>query len=201
MLKVYYGEDRVAAEKAVKSALGAKYEVFEGEDLTVNDLPSVFQGTSLFSTDKRQILLKNLSENIEVWGKIPEYLETEHDVVIWEPKIDKRSTTYKALKASGVEMKEFAGKKPPEMALVFGIFDLAMRDGKKAVQEVEKIETTQDPYMFLGLMVTQALKKFEASHGGARERRILKLLSELDMQMKRSGVEPWVLVKATLVRF
>lgn len=201
MVRVYYGEDRVAAEKAVKGILGAKYEVFEGEDLTVNDLPSVFQGASLFSADKRQILLKNLSENAEVWAKIVDYLETEHEVVIWEPKIDKRSATYKALKSSGVEMKEFASKKSPEMNLVFGIFDLAMRDGKKAVSEIEKIELTQDPYMFMGLMVTQALKKFEASRGGSRERRILKLLAELDLQMKSSSIEPWTLVKATLVRF
>lgn len=200
MLRVYSGEDRVAAEKAVKSVLGGKYEVFEGEDLTANDLPSIFLGTSLFATEKRQILLKNLSENAEAWGKLPDYLETEHDVVVWEPKIDKRSVVYKALKSSGVEMREFASKKPPEMNVVFGIFDLAMRDGKKAVSEVEKIELTQDPYMFMGLMVTQALKKFEASRGGVKEKRVLKLLAELDMQMKSSSVEPWMLVKATLVR-
>ena len=48
MLRLYVGEDRVAAEKAVKRALGASYEVFEGENLTPEDLPNVFMGTSLF---------------------------------------------------------------------------------------------------------------------------------------------------------
>lgn len=201
MLRVYYGEDRVAAEKAVRSALGAKYEVFEGEELTLNDLPSIFRGTSLFATDKRCILLKNLAENTEVWAKIPDYLETEHEIVLWEGKIDKRSATYKSLQKLGVEMREFLGKKPPEANLVFGIFDLALRDGKRAVQQVEQIELTQDPFMFVGLLVTQALKKFEASRGGIREKRLLKLLAELDMQMKTSSIEPWTLVKATLVRF
>lgn len=200
MLRVYSGEDRVATEKAVRSALGAKYEVYEGESLTPGDLPSIFRGTSLFATEKRQILLKNLTENAEVWEKIPDYLETEHEIVIWEPKIDKRSVTYKALKAAGVAMQEFVSRKPPEANVVFGILDMAMKDGAKAVQMCEQIELTQDPYMFMGLLVTQALKKYEYSRGGNREKRLLKMLSELDMQMKTSTVEPWTLIKAMLVR-
>lgn len=200
MLRVYSGEDRVATEKAVRSALGAKYEVYEGENLTPGDLPSIFRGTSLFATEKRRILLKNLTENAEVWEKIPDYLETEHEIVIWEPKIDKRSVTYKSLKAAGVAMQEFVSRKPPEANVVFGILDMAMKDGAKAVQMCEQIELTQDPYMFMGLLVTQALKKYEYSRGGNREKRLLKMLSELDMQMKTSTVEPWTLIKATLVQ-
>lgn len=60
MLSVFWGENRLETEKAVKRALGTDYEVFEGENLTVADLPSIFQGTSLFGTEKRQILLKEL---------------------------------------------------------------------------------------------------------------------------------------------
>lgn len=201
MLRVFAGEDRVAAEKAVQSVLGPKYEVFEGENLTSGDLPSIFHGTSLFSGEKRQILLKNLSENAEVWGKIPEFLTTDHEIAIWEPKLDKRSATYKAFKAEKVEIREFARQKPPEVNLVFQIFDLAMKDGKRAVSLVEKIELNQDPFMFFGLMVTQGLKKFSATKGSAREKRILKLLAELDMQMKSSTIDPWSLIKATLVQF
>lgn len=200
MLRVFSGEDRLAVEKAVRSALGAEYEVFEGDGLIAGDLPSIFRGTSLFATEKRRILLKNLTENAEVWEKLSDYLETDHEVVIWEPKIDKRSVAYKALKSSGVEMREFAGRKPPEANVVFGILDMALKDGAKAVQMIEQIELTQDPYMFMGLMVTQALKKFEASRGGNREKRLLKMLSELDMQMKTSSMEPWMLIKATLVQ-
>ncbi len=56
-------------EAAVKEELGEDYEVFDGEDLEVADLPSIFQGTSLFGGDDRRILLKNLGENLAVLGR------------------------------------------------------------------------------------------------------------------------------------
>lgn len=193
------GEDRLAAENALKRLIGGNYEVFEGETLSVNDLPSIFQGTSLFESGKRRILLKNLSENPAVWEKIAEYAGTEHEVVVWELKIDKRSVGYKNLKAAGVVIQEFALKAKPEAKMVFGILDMALRDGKRAVVQVEQIELEQDPYMFFGLLVTQALKKFE-QRGGVKEKRLLKELSKLDMEMKTTGLEPWMLIKAFLLR-
>lgn len=202
MVKVFVGDDRVRAAKAVESELGGDYEVFEGESLTLTDLPSIFQGTSLFSGEKRRILLKDLGENGAVWEKIVDYLETEHEVIIWETKIDKRSAGYKRLKEAEVEIREFNLAQKPEMRQVFGIFDTALRgDGEAAVRMVEKIELEQDPYMFLGLMVTQALKKFEAKQG-SKERRVVKMLAELDMQMKGEAnvyLEPWTLVKMFLL--
>lgn len=224
MLRVFYGENRLEAEREVRRLLGEGYEVFEGESLTVGDLPSIFQGMSLFggafgrviesSSDGdgssgeavggfggvRRILLKNLGENPEVWAKLADYRGTEHEVVVWEGKIDKRSTGYKQLKDAGVEMREFPALKKPEAGLVFGILDTAMRDGTRAVRDLEKIEADQDPFMFFGLLVTQVLKKYEYSVGGARERRILKELAKVDLQMKSTGVEPWMLVKSFLLR-
>ena len=210
MLRIFYGENRLEAEKAVKRTLGEGYEVFEGESLTVGDLPSIFQGTSLFGGGSgsgaggfgggvRRILLKNLGENAEVWAKLADYIETEHEVVVWEGKIDKRSTGYKQLKDAGVEMEEFAALKKPEAGLVFGILDTAMRNGEKAVRDLEKIEADQDPFMFFGLLVTQAIKKMEYQ-AGTKEKRLLKELSVLDMQMKTTSVEPWLLVKSFLLR-
>lgn len=199
MLRIFAGEDRVAAEKAVKSTLGAKYEVLDGEGLELTDLPSIFRGMSLFEVEKRAILVKNLGENTAVWEKVADYLDTPHEVVIWELKLDKRSSGYKRLKAAGVEIREFAEKRPPEMGLVFGILDTALRNGPEAVKVIEKIEDKQDPYMFFGLLVTQALKKYTA-RPGVRERRMLKVLAELDMQMKTTAMEPWMLVKAAMLR-
>jgi len=199
MLRVFVGEDRVSAETALKRLIGGNYEVFEGENLSAGDLPSIFQGTSLFETGKRRILLKNLSENLAVWEKIAEYAGTEHEVVVWELKIDKRSAGYKNLKAAGVEIQEFALKARPEAKMVFGVLDTALRDGRRAVAQVEQIELEQDPYMFFGLLVTQALKKFE-QRGGVREKRLLKELAKLDMEMKTTGLEPWMLIKAFLLR-
>lgn len=199
MLRVFVGEDRLAAEMALKRVIGGNYEVFEGENLVVNDLPSIFQGTSLFETGKRRILLKNLSENPALWEKVADYADTEHEVVVWELKLDKRSLGYKNLKSSGVEIQEFALKAKPEAKMVFGVLDTALRDGKRAVAQVEQIELEQDPFMFFGLMVTQALKKFDQK-GGAKEKRLLKELAKLDMEMKTTGLDPWMLIKAFLLR-
>ncbi len=202
MLKVFVGEDRVAAGKAVESELGGNYEVFEGDKIELLDLPSIFRGVGLFSGEKRRILLKEVGENAAVWEKLADYADTEHEVVVWEGKIDKRSAGYKRLKETGVEIREFALKAKPEMRQVFNIFEVALRDGPAAVKMVEKIELEQDPFMFFGLMVTQALKRFE-QRSGEREKRILRELGELDMQMKGEsgvGLEPWVLVKGFLLR-
>lgn len=200
MLRVFYGENRLAAEKAVKQTLGENYEVYEGETLGLTDLPSIFQGASLFETERRRILLKNLAENAAVWEKIAEYLDTEHDVLVWELKLDKRSVGYKRLKEAGVELREFAALKKPELNVVFNVLDAALRDGAKAVKMVEQIELEQDPYMFFGLLVTQMLKKFDNTGGGAKERRLLKELAKTDLEMKSSAIEPWMLIKAFLLR-
>ena len=204
MFRIIYGDDRASAAKAVESLLGANYEVFEGEDLTLGDLPSIFRGLSLFGAEKRRILLKNLGENAAVLEKVIDYadtehIETEHEVVVWEGKIDKRSVSYKRLKAAGVEPKEFTEKQAPEARMVFQVFDTAWTDGVRAVKMLEKIEEKQDPYMFFGLLVTQAIKKFD-NRAGDREKQLLKELSNLDIQMKTTSVEPWLLVKSFLLR-
>ena len=54
--------------------------------------------------------------------------------------------------------------------------------------------------MFFGLMVSQALKKLEWKPNGAKEKRALGKLSELDMLMKTTSIEPWVLVKGFLTQ-
>ncbi len=200
MLTIYYGENRVDAERALRRSLGENYEVFDGETLELVDLPSIFQGTSLFEIEKRRILIKDASVNSVVWEKLADYVETEHDVICWELKLDKRSAGYKKMQSLGIAMQEFAAQKPPEVKQVFSILDTALRNGEKAVKMVEQIELQQDPYMFFGLLVTQLLKKYEATGGGARERRRLKELAKLDLQMKSTTLEPWQLIKAFLLR-
>ena len=83
---------------------------------------------------------------------------------------------------------------------VFNILDLSLRDGKKAVAELEKTQSTQDPYMFFGLMVSQALKKLEWKPNGKKERKLVQELAKIDMQMKSTAYEPWMLVKSFLLR-
>lgn len=203
-IKIFTGDDRVKISEAVLRELGEGYEVFEGEALTSADLPSVFLGTTLFSAGRRKILVKDLSENKEVWdefsAKIAEFLQTDAEVVIWETKLDKRLSSTKAVAKAGVEVLEFKTKAPVDMKAVFNIYDMALRDGRRAVEELEKIESEQDPYMFFGLLASQALKKLEWRPSGAKEKRILKELAVVDTQMKSTAVEPWMLVKSFLLR-
>lgn len=197
MIRIFYGENRTKAFAEIDKILGKNHEVLEGEELSVSDLPSIFKGASLFDA-KRKILIRDLSPNEAVFAKISDYLDTEHEVIILESKLDKRTSVYKNL-AKNIEIKEFASLKNPNAGLVFDILDVAMRDGKKAVQMVEKIENEQDPYMFTGLLISQAIKKFEQKHG-TKEKRTLKELSKLDIRMKTTSLPPWTLVKPFLLQ-
>ena len=81
MIKIFTGENRMRANQEINTALGKDYEIIEGADLSPNDLPSIFQGASLFA-EKRNILIRDLSENKLVFEKLPEYLDTPHNVII-----------------------------------------------------------------------------------------------------------------------
>ena len=197
MIEIFCGEDRARAQAEVKRILGADYEVFEGMNLAITDLPSLFMGTSLFG-EKRKILVKDLGEQKELWEKLPEYLESPHTIIIWESKLDKRTATYKAIKDK-VKVVEFALPKDMNANLVFDIFRTAKRDGKKAVELLKKIEDTEEPYMLIGLFVTQALKDFEMRQG-SKEKRVLAELSRIDMLMKTTSTQPWLLLKSFLLR-
>lgn len=197
MIKIFYGENRGAAIDAAKRILGDGYEVVEGETLAVEMMASVFLGMSLLSP-KRVILIKDLGENKACFEELPKYLKTPHEVILVETKLDKRTAAYKELKDK-VEIKEFAVAKNFDANVVFDVFGVAKRDGKKAVEMLEKIEDKQEPFMFVGLLVSQAIKDFNY-RGGAKEKRVLEELSKLDMQMKTTSLQPWLLVKGFLLR-
>lgn len=100
---------------------------------------------------------------------------------------------------AGVEAKKIDLVQKIDMRKVFDIFDTAMSDGQRAVKMLEEVQGEEDPYMFFGLLASQAIKKYEW-RAGARERKILKELSRLDIQMKTATVEPWLLIKSFLIR-
>lgn len=196
MIRVFYGEDRVRAKAEIDRILGENYEVIEGGELNANDLPSIFMGGSLFES-KRKILVRDIFTNKEVADKLPEYVGTPHDVVLFEMKIDKRSNAYKQMK-DAVEFKEFAMPRDANAGVVFDVYKVAKRDGKKAVEMLRKIENNQDPIMFVGLMATQAIRDY-STRQGVKEKRVLKGLAKLDMDLKSSKIAPWTLVEAFLL--
>ena len=203
-IRIFTGSDRVKIGEVIKRELGEDYEIFEGQSLDSGSLPSLFFGATLFSENTRNILIKDLGENRELFDeladKVEQFIKTEANVIVWESKLDKRLASVKTLVKAGVEIREFKVVEKIDTNAVFNIFDIALRDGARAVKELEKIESSQDPYMFFGLMVSQALKKFEWRTNGIKEKRVLKELSRIDIQMKTTAVEPWLLIKSFLLR-
>ena len=197
MIKVFYGENRVAVGEAVRKFLGEDYEIVEGAELMPADLPSLLMGNSLFATERR-ILVRDILANKAVAEDLPKYVDTPHKVVFWEMKVDKRASVYKDLEGA-VEFREFVMPRDRNAGLVFDIYKTAKRDGVQAVAMLEKIQGTQEPMMFLGLMVSQAVRDL-AVRPGAKEKRALLALSKLDMQLKReSTLQPWLLVQSFLL--
>ena len=177
-MKIFYGNDRLAAERGIKQVLGDDYETIEADNLSRADMDTVFRGTSLFG-DVRKILIKNLDENKECFNVLEQYIDTPHDIVIWLTNLDRRSVTYKALSKNKIFDEAVAGH------------------GEKALKMCAEVETTDDPYMTLGAFASSAYKKLEMRQRKAVE--IIKILAKADLDMKRTGIDGWKLIKKALL--
>ena len=197
MIKIFYGDDRIKANAEIKKHLGEDYEVIDGQDLELGDLPNIFLGVSLFA-DKRNILVRDLSANKPAFEQLENYLQTPHNIILLESKLDKRSVAFKNLKDK-IEIREFTLPEDPNSRLAFDIFRTAKKDGKKSIEMLEKIKTSEDPIMFSGLLFSQAIKDFQMNQG-TKQKRVLKELSKLDLDMKSAKVEPWLLIESFLLR-
>ena len=198
MIKVFYGNDRAKIAQEVKKVLGEDYEVFDGaEGLQIADIVNIFQGNSLFAS-KRKILIKDIAE-LDLYEEIATYVSTLLDILIWETTISQKKAYKDFIKLPGVSVQKFDAAPKIDIRQVFEIFDTAMTDGERAVEMLEKVQGEEDPYMFFGLLASQAIRKFEWRQG-VEQRRALQMLSELDMQMKTTAVEPWSLIKSCLLR-
>lgn len=197
MIQVFYGDDRVRAKSEISKILGENYEVYDGPELESTDLPNLFLGNSLFS-DARSILIRDFLANKTIADKLQDYLDTPHNVILFELKLDKRSTVYKTLKDQ-ITFKEFALQKNPNLKLVFDIYKTAKTDGKKALTILSKIKPEEDPMMFFGLLVSQAIKDYSLKQG-IKEKRALKELSKLDLNLKSTSYQPWLLIESFLLR-
>lgn len=196
MIEIFTGDDRVRASQEIKKTFGDTYEVIDCSDLTTKDLPSIFLGTTLFGS-KRNILLRDFTANSNIYPELKNYVNTPHHVILLETKLDKRTTAYKDIKDK-VRIAEF--KLPPstDFRIVFNIYNTAKIDGSRAIDMLESIKSTEDPIMFMGLLISQALKDYK-SRQGIKERQILKELSSKDMQMKSSKIDPWLIVESFLL--
>lgn len=196
MIKIFSGDDRVRAGQEIKKLLGDTYEVIDCADLTAKDLTPIFRGTTLFGSH-RKILLRDFTANSSIFSELPKFLDTKHDVILLETKLDKRTATFKEIKGK-IEIREF--KLPPKIDFreVYNIYNVAKKDGPKAVEMLKKIESDEDPIRFTGLLISQALKDFQ-NRQGTREKQILKDLSKLDIRQKSTRISPWLLVESFLL--
>lgn len=197
MIRIFTGDDRISANRTIQQILGSDYEVIEGADLTPADLPSITKGASLFA-DKRQILIRDLSTNKATFAELSNYLDTPHNIIILESKLDKRTAAYKTLKGQ-VEIQEFSLPPDPNLKLVFNIYTTAKHNGPKAINMLDKIQQHEDPVKFSGLLVSQALKDYRVRQG-TKEKKALKELSILDLNLKTTSYQPWLLIRSFLLR-
>lgn len=106
MIELLFGEndyELTRARKTREDAFDGSVEHRQGNDLSLSDMPDLFSGLTLFSS-KRCIVIDRLSENTELWSLLPEWadrLSDDIDILLIEPKPDKRTATYKWLKTNG----------------------------------------------------------------------------------------------------
>ena len=196
MITIFTGDDRTRASQEIKKILGENYEVIDCTDLTKKDLPLIFKGVTIFDAHRR-ILLRDFTMNPSIYPEIINFLDTPHEIILLETKLDKRTTTFKQIQDK-LEIKEFKLPEKINFREVYSIYDVAKRDGKKAVKMLKNIELNEDPIKFTGLLVSRALKDFQKNQG-TREKQILKSLAKIDLQMKTTSIDPWLLVEGFLL--
>ncbi len=102
VITLLVGENSFEMERRVQeicAAFGGVAEKIDGAELEVTELPELLVGVTLF-TPKRLVIIKNLSENKELWNMLDKWLPRVSDdihIVLIEPKPDKRTKTYKSL--------------------------------------------------------------------------------------------------------
>lgn len=112
MITVLTGENSFEVERALRSitqAFDGVAEKIDGEELDLKTLPDLLMGGTLFAS-RRLVIIKNLSENKAIWADFGEWLPRISDdtqLVLVEPKPDKRTKTYKLLKDQA-EVREYA---------------------------------------------------------------------------------------------
>lgn len=111
MIYLLVGENSFTRQRALAAILAefdGDIQTLEGSEVTLRDLPDLFQSATLFG-DRRLVVIKDLSEHSSIWNELPDWLERIADdttVVFVETKPDRRTAAFKALKKEGI-IKEF----------------------------------------------------------------------------------------------
>lgn len=112
MITLLTGENSFEISLALQRLIAdfsGEAEQIEGSEIEERQLPDLLSGATLFS-DKRLVIIKNLSENKPLWSRLGEWLGRLDDsvtIILVDEKPDKRTKTYKDLKAVA-NIQEFA---------------------------------------------------------------------------------------------
>lgn len=101
MVYVVTGDNSFMIQEYVRTTIaqfsGDEVIRLDGDSLTTEQLPDIFTGISLFAS-QRLVILRAVSANKPLWESLPEWLEkTDNETLLVEPKLDKRTKTYKWL--------------------------------------------------------------------------------------------------------
>ncbi len=92
-------------------------QVFDGQNAAVDTVEESLSAQSLFSTGDQMIAIKRFGKNNELRDRLADLIKTipsETQLIIYEPKIDKRSKLYKIIKKHS-STKEFNNLSEPEL--------------------------------------------------------------------------------------
>ena len=112
MIRLYCGDNDYELTKKIAQLnrdFSGAVERYDATDLTREQLADIFAGQTLFAVE-RLIVIDTPSANGDLWGSIEDWAERlgdGTDVVLVEPKSDKRTSTYKWLKKHA-DVQEFA---------------------------------------------------------------------------------------------
>lgn len=165
MIYLLTGENTYEIERR----LGELVAEFDGDvervdasELTLEGLPDLLAGVTLFST-RRLVVIKNVSQNKPLWTALGEWLDkgVDNDLVLVEPKPDKRTKTYKLLE---------------KQAEVLAAKEL---QSYEAVQWLLKLTPFQGQSLFQGLSLKREMAEFFVEYVGTDQWRLESELNKL----------------------
>lgn len=122
MITLLTGDNSYEIERELKvlvAGFDGEPEKLDGAGLELRQLPDVLSGQSLFS-EKRLVVLRELSANKPLWEVLPDLLERMSDdihLVLVDASPDKRTRTYKALqKVAEVKAFQLRGERDSAQA-------------------------------------------------------------------------------------
>lgn len=134
MIHFFLGENSFEMTRELKkltASFDGEVRTIDAEDVTLGDLPDILQGQTLFS-DKRLVVVKQLSENKPVWDALPERVSTmssDVTLVLVEAKPDKRTKSYKDLvKIANVKEFPLWTARDTSLAIEWTILEAKHRD-------------------------------------------------------------------------